>query len=707
MKKLLAGIAFLPLLASAAPATKQAPTAKTRSGCCGLNAEPRCVIEPQSCFCRTIKHYPLRSQSYNGARLIAGGIGHVHQFDIERSYVALSATVEYNTSIRANEIAQSLFGADLIIPNENELGIFEGNRIRTRQIFVQGSDIQGADRDSRAWLADNFYLPKDYQSLLSIKPHINNMLIDFDLYVGLDGVLRGTYIRIHGPFVHSRWTLDLVETVDEAGTSEHPIGYFASAAIPRSLLVETFESYANGAIPDELTGDAAIFPAGNPSISQQWDPTIIFQPLKFAKMSRLNRFRNGFADLRIELGWNVWQSEERHVGIAIHAAAPTGPRNDPTFLFNPIIGNGRHWEIGGSATASRILWSGVDGANHLGFSAEANITYLLEEPEIRTFELKGRPNGVYMLAAKFGANGAGLSEEVAGFEPSPPDCNVKGASRQFAFEYAPVANLSTMNVNIGADIQADVVLMFNITSCGFSFDLGYNFWINRGQSIGCPAAAGSCDKNGLCADSQKNTWALKGDARMFGYKSGVLPASTNPIPDLGEPVALSATENSATIHNGTNASTANKQVLPFIDSTGALVTDPINDINKFIDNPKLGGPLSQPNAGGGECITLTVTPPIGGAGEILSQINTSIDPIFLKCSDIDFVKIRSKSHKFFFHVGFNRERDSFVPHIGVGAFVEIGKSRNASTNQPADGRISNVEATPSFWGVWLKGGVSF
>ena len=601
-----------------------------------------------------------------------------------------------------------MFGADLVIPGEEELGVFANNSTRTRQLLIQGSDIQGSDRDPRAWLADFFYLPRDYDSIVSMRPRINNILIEFDLYVGLDGVLRGTYIRAHGPFVHSRWDLNMIETIENPGTVDHPTGYFATAFVPRSSLVETFESFMNGAIPDTLVGNETLtgdgLTSGAPH-SFTIDPTIIFQPLRFARLSRLNRHRNGFADLRFEMGWNVWQSEERHAGVSINFAAPTGPRNDPTYLFNPIIGNGQHWEIGGSITTSRILWSGVDGENHFGISFDTNITYKLEEPQIRTFELKGLPNGVYMLASKFGPNPdemrpTSINEGVAGLTTGAPPCSVDVPARQFALEYAPVANLTTLNVNIGADIQADFVLMFNVTSCGFIFDLGYNFWINRGENIGCPAGrsdcAKNCDNNGLCADSQKNTWALKGDARMFGYKDNV---PTGMIATEDEPIALSATQSnvtkctSATIHNGRNAGIEKQQTL--------LNAMPALDRNIHIDNFQEAGLKEQPDPNN-QCVRLVRFP------QDSEPINTSVDPIFLKCSDIDFVEIRSKSHKFFAHLGFNRERDNYVPNIGIGAFVEIGKNNNKSTlKKNTCGKTSRVEATASFWGVWLKGGVSF
>ncbi len=42
--------------------------------------------------------------------------------------------------------------------------------------------------------------------------------------------------------------------------------------------------------------------------------------------------------------------------------------------------------------------------------------------------------------------------------------------------FTPVANITKINIDVNVAVNADIVAMFNYTSCGWSYDLGYNFW---------------------------------------------------------------------------------------------------------------------------------------------------------------------------------------------------------------------------------------
>ena len=61
-----------------------------------------------------------------------------------------------------------------------------------RYIKIEGSRVQG--RDANALLADYFYLPTDFQSIIEFQPTIRNFLVDINYYLGLDNCMHHVFL---------------------------------------------------------------------------------------------------------------------------------------------------------------------------------------------------------------------------------------------------------------------------------------------------------------------------------------------------------------------------------------------------------------------------------------------------------------------------------------------------------------------------------
>ena len=295
-----------------------------------------------------------------------------------------------------------------------------------------------------------------------------------------------------------------------------------------------------------------------------------------------------------------------------------------------------------------------------------NITHLFGAKQCRTFDLKDRgPNSRYMLAEK-------MTQDVI----KNLEGNGIAATSQFNNAYSPVANLTHLQVKASSAVQVDLTAMFNYTSCGFGFDFGYNFWYR------------SCEKLSIDCDCSNQldgkTWALKGDAHVFGFDGG---GNQNFVP-------LSATQSKATITSVTN----------FVDGQANPQTNP------NIDNP-------QPATGDSDAPftnddTLFATPNLN------NQINTSIQSVFLTLQDIDCDSSRTRgiSHKLFTNLSYTWvDCEDWAPYFGVGAKVEFSQNKSCSTNvcpddSICDSQICDDSCPPcnlSEWGIWIKGGLSF
>ncbi|MCX5925018.1 MAG: hypothetical protein NT124_01825 [Candidatus Dependentiae bacterium] len=601
--------------------------------------------------------YKIRPQSLNGPRKVAGEVPgeNTHVFIPDKPeqgewplydrlllgtlpsclgnkkdlHGFFSVTPSYQSSFNASALTRSLFGSDLICQNQ------------CQSIKIQGSAVD--NRDPRAWLANNFYLPTDFQSILTFEPTISNALIDFNAYIGLDRWVSGMYGRIYAPFVHTKWDLHMKEKVltpttpDERGILPNATAFFAGSTPP---------------VKTVLYGPT----------SNRTQTPLIRNPLMASKMSGNNcsnhKTINGFGEIRAELGWDFIHNYDYHLGVYLTGAAPTGTTPDAAFLYAPMVGNRKHGELGAGITGHWQWWKSEHEWHHCGIYLDAQVTHIFTAQEQRAFDLKGinGPLSRYMLAAK-------MNDKATNQLTGEDNFTEVAVPYQFANEYTPVANLTTQKVGVSIGAQADATAWFNYTADAFSCDIGYNFWMQTREQIHCSSSCGPRLR------TEKNTWVLNGDAIFFG--TGRSDKRTYP---------LSFSESKATIHAGTNQQFKNTSAsdLPFR-------YDPLT--NPGVDN-------ALPDA-------FNIPPVLGvqGLDTLAFLPETSIgmwitdEPLFLSEEHIALTPNGSTlSHTFFANVGYTWECGRIAPYISVGGQAEFGSSDTTCSRSCA----------LSQWGVWAK-----
>jgi len=509
--------------------------------------------------------------------------------------------------------------------------------------------IQGsrvAGRNSNALLADYFYLPTDFNSCVCFTPRIQNFTLEFQGYVGLDYLFEGLYTWKTFTFNWTKWALNIRENVLDRGTNGFDAGYFTPGALGRSILLDDFREYALGNSPGTLTQTTGD--------NNQQSTTVQLRPLQFAKMQK-NDSKANIADIRGGVGYNFLLDEDYHLGVNLQVAVPTGTRPDAEFLFEPQNGNDKHWEFGAGFNGHYTYWRSEDETKSWSFNFNADITHMFKTRQRRTFDLDNKPLSRYMLAEK-------LSSEVT--------LNLQGdsvaATSQFNNVLTPVANLTTFDVNVSVGVQADVLAWFSYVVRDLSIDFGYNFW---GRS--CEKIKQRCN----CGEFAEGVWALKGDAHVYGFNR-----------DDESAVPLSATNSAATIHGGSNFG-----VNGIINS---------NDIETAQSNPNIDNPQSATS--GATILDINA--------DTALQINTSIQPVFISQSDINFARTKGFTHKLFISFNYTWDRERWVPYLGGGTEVEFAQKRDKCEDCSScddDCKGNCIKAALSQWGLWLKGGVSF
>jgi len=575
--------------------------------CCGTCCDSDC----DDCCKASACGYPFlayRSQSWNAARQIVGIQPFINRYDMDKYYGNFAITMEYTRSMRPHRITQFLFGRDTTECNS---------------ILIQGGLLP--NRSPKAWLADYFGLPCDFNSRVSFHPTIENFMVDLDFYLGLDEFKEGMYFRVYAPLTWTRWKLRMCECVKDFGECYFDRGYMSADQVLLDELPTNFTEAISGCT---TWGDMQ-------------------SPLRYGRMTSCPMTMTRLSDIQLVYGWNFVRDCDYHFGLNIRMGIPTGNRPCARYLFEPIIGNGKHWELGGGLTSKYIFWRSEENEDdYWGVYLDANIAHLFRTNQCRSFDFCGCNNSGsrYMLLAQMGTNQNTL-------QGGPDIQNLTEADYQYKRKLIPAIHYTTYNVEVSIAVQADIVLKFGYNHDNWSCDFGYNLWARSGEKF--------CFTDCCCCGCESDgVYAIKGDAALYGYTG---TNNTDAVP-------LSSSQAGATIRSVQNIREET------LEETFR---------NKGSDNSQLAWT-------DGQALTIYEEPFV--------QLYTSIQPNLVSCNHVNFCNSPSAlSHKLFAHFSYTwaEREDCWTPYLGFGGEAEF------------DGNCNTCRFAVSQWGMWLKGGIAF
>lgn len=601
-----------------------------------------CILFTASTAClgySTSSFLLARSQGEDSARWLSGWAHKVNKWGMGCGYAALALVPEYNQTFNDQDITRCFFGDDLF------------DDCTCPYLKISGSSVSGRNTE-REWLADYFGLPTDFQSIVRFSPSVINALLDVNLYIGLDQWKKGFYLNFYAPLVYTRSWMNMKETVIDPGQLGYVAGYMAPQAIARENLLNTFTDF--------------ISLGKRPTLSDN----VVFCPLERSCIAARPKHKVGIADIHAVAGWNFIMDEEYHIGGNVRLVFPTGNRPVNTFLFEPVVGNGGFYEMGFGFSSHALLWRDQACEREWGLYLEAWITHMFPAYQRRSFDIKGVDNGRYALAE--------LMTETVLDDLQTVGIGVDtAANAQFNKVLTPLANVSTIPVNVTVIWQADFSMMLNYYSRGFEFDFGYNYWMRKPERVhvredGCNNLLDRC------------LFALKGDSQIYGFKEGTDQA-----------VALSATQMRSTLTTGLNY--------------------PELSIGEGITNPRVDNPQDAFSG-----VDQLVTQPLG-----TEPIKTSIQPRILTLDDFSLCRTSTHgvSNSIFAHFNYTWDHHGhwWQPYLGLGFKVEVASEKPDQECPSVCSSSHVVGPAPcgtcdedtllqcgfSSWHIWLKGGFAF
>ncbi len=549
-------------------------------------------------------------------------------------HVLTDITFFYKQSMNSDKTAKALFG----------------NYLCGQTLSIQGSHVPG--RDKHALLADYFYLGDTFESTVSLAPSIQTAFVNFNIFFNLDSFLEGLYLKVYGPFSHTKWQLNAQECVINNSDSIIERGRFSPQEITDENLFPRALDFFTGHTPPALTQN--FMDPDSPLYSRYRAGfiTITRNPLLFHTFDKNRNIhastsKNGFDELRTDLGYTIIDNQTGACRFYLTGAAPTeNSIRSSALLFGPELGNGQHWECGAGIQGDWHCWKSENENHTLALNGNLQITHLFNATEQRTFDLKDKPLSRYMLAAELKPIVEGGIMHLTGtLDPGIDDDNALFANYQYNYTTAPVANLTTQNIKISCNAQLEAVAWLSYQYNNFTSHLGYTFWMQTEEKIKT-----SCHCPSLLNSNNGNNWVLLGDANTFGYKPSSNPNNTPPPiqqPQVAIPLPIS--DSNATITHGTSQQEGHE------------------DKNYMVDNPHFAQ-ASQYNAIDPTRVTL-----FDQTNSDENQVKISIDPLFISPSDIDLTgNPLIMSHRLFGSVGYVHECKKASPFVSVGGECDFG-----------------------------------
>jgi hypothetical protein len=528
--------------------------------------------------------FGIRSQGLNEVRELCGWQKCMFKCDQNRNFGTVAATIQYDRSFRPKQIAQFLFGR--------------------QNLRFSGSM---ADRQSGDILADYFGLPPSFSSKIHVSPRISDVVVDFNIFQAFDAKLPGFFIMFHIPVVHTKWNLNMIESAIKPGTAFYPAGYMSDMRINATDLPKSVTQALQGRV---TFGDMQ-------------------DPLQYGKINGRQE-SNRVAEVQGTLGYN-YNAPWYHAGVSFRFGAPTGTITNAEFLFEDIVGNRHHWDIGLGLSGHVNMWENKQKGKCFAVYLDAHVSHLCASKQKRSFDfIKNGPGSRYILLEQIDVPSQDL--KINGQIPG----------NQYIRKLLPAINQTTFSTKLSIGVQTDIVVKLAYQQDNFELDLGYNFW------------ATSKEKMHWRKQFVNNRFALKGDAQLYGFSAN----------DDTVIIPLNVTQGKSTIFGGQGNGNSNFQNIN-ADNQPAAAT--------LFD----GTPLLQLNQADATDLHI-----------IRVQIQGSNPAILLQDSDINNdsgILPRALSNKafIFFNYIWNN-RDDWDPYVGFGISAEVAHTsteHNSASSQ--------------------------
>ncbi len=343
-------------------------------------------------------------------------------YDNNNTLSSWKITAQYNHSFHEDGLARWFF--------------FNGTECMTVGIpdDEQSFDIDGSQIGLSLGNVSTTTLQTGPIGTVSALPEIENIIFDIELYHDLKSLKKGLWVGMNLCIAHMTTDLNLCAQGSGTRTDDFPAGLFTVDCVGETTCQTTPVPYIS--IIDALEG------------CKGWGSIV---PLSCGKFSTKKLHKFGVAGLHGDLGYDFYKNNHSYCAASVHIVAPTGSRPQGEYLFEPVIGANKSWQLGATLRAHHLIG---DADAKLGFYGYVVMTHLFKAQQTRVFSLKDNgPGSQLLLLKKYNAIGSQIEEGQR------------------------VANVLCGETKIGSSLMFDGSFLTQFNYQRFFLDLGYNFWL--------------------------------------------------------------------------------------------------------------------------------------------------------------------------------------------------------------------------------------
>ena len=265
-------------------------------------------------------------------------------------------------------------------------------------------------------------------------------------------------------------------------------------------------------LEENVISTSAAVTEGNPTAVNNMIDALNNPSWNFGKISTCSLKKTGLADIEFKLGYEWLQHEPAHMESYIGVIIPTGNRQEAEYVFEPIIGRGKHAGVMFGSSLGLDIWDNEAGDKSIRFELANHTEYLFKRDHVRSFDLKYKPWSRYIQVY--------ANEEQATEAANSPVANTSATLA------TPGINVLTQEMSVIPGLVHDINSGFVFTCRKFQAEVGYNFFAKRAEQVelACPWIEGPAIKDFVGAGQTNPIRNMAGNPYLEQRVTGLLNA---------------------------------------------------------------------------------------------------------------------------------------------------------------------------------------